>query len=147
MVRVGVVGLGMMGLTHLGVYQRHPHVQIAAICDSDPARLSGQTHALGNIEGQSQLTVRDLADSVRRCSDIQEVIGAEEIDLVDICLPTDLHLRFGSGSPAGRPASLRGEAARPHGRAGGGIRGHRGSRDRAWHLSVTACAFGRVGLG
>lgn len=95
MVRVGVVGLGMMGLTHLDVYRSLPNVKLAAICDSDSRRLSGEVHALGNIEGQSQVTVASLPDEVKRCTDIADVVGSDEIDAVDICLPTDLHKRFG----------------------------------------------------
>ncbi|TWU35183.1 Gfo/Idh/MocA family protein [Novipirellula artificiosorum] len=95
MIRVGVVGLGMMGLTHLNVYRSLPNVSIAAICDADPDRLSGKVSAAGNVEGQAQASVASLSADVRRCSDLREVIGAEDIDLVDICLPTHLHLRFG----------------------------------------------------
>jgi predicted dehydrogenase len=95
MVRVGVVGLGMMGLTHLDVYRTLSNVKIAAICDADAKRLSGEVHAAGNIEGQSQISVAHLPGDVRRCADIGDVIGAKDIDLVDICLPTDMHMRFG----------------------------------------------------
>ncbi len=42
MIKVGVVGLGMMGLTHLDVYRQRKDVRVVAICDSDPARLSGK---------------------------------------------------------------------------------------------------------
>ncbi len=96
MTRVGVVGLGMMGLTHLNVYRSLPNVTIAAICDADPDRLSGKVHALGNVEGQAQASVATLPEEVKRCTDINDVIGADDIDLVDICLPTHLHLRFGT---------------------------------------------------
>jgi predicted dehydrogenase len=85
----------MMGVTHLDAYRSLPNVQLVAICDADPQRLSGQVHAAGNIEGQSQSSVANLPSSVRRCSDVADVIGLSEIDLVDICLPTDLHHRFG----------------------------------------------------
>lgn len=94
MVRVGVVGLGMMGLTHLDVYRRHPNAKIVAICDSDPQRLSGKAKAEGNVEGQAMTGVDQLED-VARCTDIYQVIGNTDVDLVDICLPTDLHVRFG----------------------------------------------------
>lgn len=94
MVRVGVVGLGMMGLTHLDVYRTMENVKIAAICDSDPARLSGQAQAAGNLDGLAQNSIADLED-VQRSSDIYELIGSPEIDLIDICLPTDMHLKFG----------------------------------------------------
>ena len=37
MVRVGVIGLGMMGVTHLDVYAKLQGVKVAAIADADPA--------------------------------------------------------------------------------------------------------------
>ena len=58
MVKVGVIGLGMMGLTHLDAYAKNKNVKIAAICDSDPARLSGTAHAAGNIEGVENIMLR-----------------------------------------------------------------------------------------
>ncbi len=93
MIRVGVVGLGMMGLTHLDVYRRHPKAQVVAICDSDMNRLTGQAKAAGNVEGQAMSAV-DQLENVARYTDIYEVIGNPDIDLVDICLPTDLHVKF-----------------------------------------------------
>lgn len=94
MVRVGVVGLGMMGLTHLDAYRRRDDVQLVAICDADEKRLTGQVSAAGNIEGQAMSAVSELKD-VARYTDIYQLIGNDQIDLVDICLPTDLHVKFG----------------------------------------------------
>lgn len=95
MTRVAVVGLGMMGLTHVNVYRSLPNVTIAAICDADADRLSGKTAASGNVEGQAEASVATLPPEVRRSSDLNDIIGAEDVDVVDICLPTHLHLRFG----------------------------------------------------
>ncbi len=54
MITVGVIGLGMMGSTHLDVYSKRNDVRVAAIADIDPDRLSGKTKAVGNIEGQAK---------------------------------------------------------------------------------------------
>ena len=54
MIKVGVIGLGMMGQTHLDVYAKRPDVRVVAISDRDPDRLSGKTRATGNVEGQAQ---------------------------------------------------------------------------------------------
>jgi len=93
MIRVGVVGLGMMGLTHLDAYRRSDKAKVVAICDADETRLSGKVSAAGNIEGQAMSSVAEMTD-VSRHTDIFELIGNSEIDLVDVCLPTDLHVKF-----------------------------------------------------
>jgi predicted dehydrogenase len=84
----------MMGLTHLDVYRRRDDVQVVAICDSDPDRLSGKIQAAGNIEGQAMSAVSEMTN-VDRLTDIFALIQRDDVDLIDICLPTDLHVRFG----------------------------------------------------
>ena len=54
MINVGVVGLGMMGLTHLDVYASQPGAKVVAIADADPDRRSGKVKASGNVEGQAK---------------------------------------------------------------------------------------------
>ena len=34
MIRIGIVGLGKMGLSHLAIFRAHPDVEVAGICDS-----------------------------------------------------------------------------------------------------------------
>ncbi len=41
MIRIGIIGLGFMGKTHYGVYERNPEAQVVAIADSDPKRAAG----------------------------------------------------------------------------------------------------------
>ncbi|MEQ9461828.1 MAG: Gfo/Idh/MocA family oxidoreductase [Phycisphaeraceae bacterium] len=93
MIKVGVCGLGMMGNTHLDAYTALDGVEVVAVADADPDRLSGQVKAGGNIEGQAQGGF-DL-QKVKRYADAAELINDPDIDLVDICLPTPAHLRFG----------------------------------------------------
>ena len=92
MINVGVIGLGMMGQTHLDVYSKRDDVNIVAISDKDPARLSGEEKAGGNVEGQASGGV-DLS-KVRRYEEGMQLIADDDIDLVDICLPTPLHLQY-----------------------------------------------------
>lgn len=90
--RVAVLGLGMMGNTHLDVYSRRPDVEVIAMADANPDRLSGKVRAGGNIEGQA--SGDHLFPEARRYAEAAELIDAEEADIIDICLPTPLHQRY-----------------------------------------------------
>ena len=92
-IRVGVVGLGMMGLTHLDAYGKLDGVEVVALADRDEDRLSGESQAGGNIEGQAEGGF-DYA-SVKKYTDAAELIADPDIDVVDICLPTPAHVPFG----------------------------------------------------
>ncbi len=92
MVNVGVIGLGMMGLTHLDVYAKMDGVRVVAIADKDQDRLHGRTRAAGNIDGQAQGGFN--FDAVEKYEDALRLIRHKKIDVVDVCLPTHLHLDF-----------------------------------------------------
>ena len=92
MVKVGVIGIGMMGSTHLDIYSRLPQARVVAISDIDPDKLSGKARAQGNIEGQAK-GLFDLA-AVRRHDEGMKLIRNADVDLVDICLPTPLHMKY-----------------------------------------------------
>ncbi len=91
-VRIGVVGLGMMGVTHLQAWQEIEGVKVVAICDADAERLNGELRVWSNVENAD--VALNLTD-VDRSSDFFELIAREDLDAIDICLPTDLHVRFG----------------------------------------------------
>ena len=98
MTKVGVIGLGMMGNTHLDIYGSRDDVEIVAISDADPKRLSGEEKAGGNIEGQAQGGA-DLSN-VKRYADGMELIHDDDVEIIDICLPTPLHHEFGEAAMA-----------------------------------------------
>lgn len=92
-IKVGVVGLGMMGWTHLDVYAKMDGVEVAAVADRDADRLSGKVRPGGNVEGQAQGHF-DIA-KVKGYTDAAELIADPDIDVVDVCLPTPAHVPFG----------------------------------------------------
>jgi predicted dehydrogenase len=98
MTRVGVIGLGMMGSTHLDVYGGRDDATIVAISDRSPQRLAGKARASGNIEGQAVGGV-DLSN-VKRYDEGMKLIEDPDVELVDICLPTPLHRRYAEAALA-----------------------------------------------
>lgn len=94
MTRVGVIGLGMMGGTHLDVYAKRDDVEIVAISDINPNRLSGEELAIGNIEGQAAGGFDIRGASVKRYDEGKKLIRSKQVDLVDVCLPTPLHVAY-----------------------------------------------------
>ncbi len=88
--RIGLVGLGMMGATHLKAYRAIEGAEVAWLCDLDPARLAGDlSGAVGNIDtgaaGRS-----DLA-GVRTTDEYADLLADASLDAIDLCVPTFLH--------------------------------------------------------
>ena len=92
MTRVGLVGLGFMGKTHLGVYQRLSNVEVTAVCDTREENLNiTSLSAGGNIrtpEGKIDLS------KASKYSDYSKMLESGSFDYVDICLPTFLHAKY-----------------------------------------------------
>ncbi len=91
MLKIGLIGLGFMGNTHLENYLRLEKegvpVKLVALCDMDPEKLKGSSQA-GNIE-----TVSGSVDfsQFNRYTSVDEMLASEQLDAVDITLPTFLH--------------------------------------------------------
>ncbi len=98
MINVGVIGLGMMGNTHLDVYANLEGVKVVAVADRDPKRLAGEDRAGGNIEGQAQGGF-DL-QSVARYAEGDELIADPSVQVIDLCAPTPAHLALGEAALA-----------------------------------------------
>ncbi len=91
MLKVGLIGFGFMGRMHFDNYVRlmkeGAPVQLVAICDQLIEELK-EGKASGNIATEQE--VYDLSP-FRLYDDIDNMLEAEELDIVDITLPTYLH--------------------------------------------------------
>jgi predicted dehydrogenase len=88
-VRIGIVGLGFMGATHLDGFSKMEGVEVAAVCTHNPQVLSEPfRHSGGNL---NRATAAHDFSAVHKCSDWRELVADPDLDAVDICLPTDLH--------------------------------------------------------
>ena len=90
MTKIGVIGLGMMGATHLDAYRKLDRADVIAVADRNEDRRTGKTAAAGNIEGQAQGGF-DFS-TVKQYADADALIADPEVKLVDICLPTPAHV-------------------------------------------------------
>lgn len=92
--KVGLVGLGFMGRSHLDNYIRlekegYP-VKLVAICDIDEEKIFGGKEVKGNIAvgtGKYDLSKYNLYTSV------DEMLEKEELDYLDTPLPTFIHAK------------------------------------------------------
>ena len=118
--RIAVLGMGMMGRTHLDVYARRRDVRVVTVATRTgrPLRTGGG----GNIAGQAQGSF-DLS-GVRRSTDAMALAGDPEVDVVDICLPTPDHVpvalaavRAGKHVLVEKPLALDSRSARTLARA------------------------------
>ena len=89
MVRIGIIGLGFMGYTHFEGARDLAGARVAAISTRDPKKLAGDWTGIQGNFGPPGGHV-DLAD-VKCCSDYRELLADPDIDLIDVCLPTDKH--------------------------------------------------------
>ncbi len=91
MINVGVIGLGFMGVTHIKAYRRIPNARVAAICDAFKLPADGVIASVaGNVADPDPVTL-DLTQ-VQSTKDYREVLANDDIQVVDICLPTAQHV-------------------------------------------------------
>ena len=89
MVRVGVAGIGFMGVTHFKAYQNVNGGQVAAIFTRDEKKLAGDWSGVQGNFGDSG-GVQDLT-GVKQYRDLDQMLADPDLDLIDVCLPSHLH--------------------------------------------------------
>ena len=90
MLKVGIVGIGFMGMIHYLAYQRIENVKVVALCESyAKERLAGDwTKIKGNFGPQG--TQMDLT-GIATYDNIEALLADPNVDVVDICLPPAGH--------------------------------------------------------
>lgn len=75
MLRVGVLGVGEISGTHIPAWKRIEEAELCALCDIRPEQMEAYS-------GLSHYT------------DAKEMLDKENLDILDICLPTYLHAEY-----------------------------------------------------
>jgi predicted dehydrogenase len=89
MVKIGIAGLGFMGMIHYLAARQVRGARVAALCSRDRTKLAGDwTGIRGNFGPPG--THMDLGD-VKRYEQFDQLLADSDIDLIDICTPTHLH--------------------------------------------------------
>src|SRR5262245_34266152 len=89
MVRIGIVGVGFMGMIHYLAGRGLKGARVEAVCSRDPKKLAGDWRGIrGNFGPPGE--VMDLSD-VKKYDTVEKLLADPDIDLIDICNPTHLH--------------------------------------------------------
>src|SRR5262245_2358699 len=89
MVRIGIVGIGFMGMIHFLAASKLQGARVTALCSRDPRKLAGDWRGIrGNFGPPGEQM--DLA-GIRKYDRLDQLLADPEIDLVDICNPTEQH--------------------------------------------------------
>ena len=79
--RVAVIGCGFIGVKYIQTFFSIPSITLQTICDSNLALLTGL---------KEQFNVKKTE------SNWQKVVSADDIDIVCICVPTNMHYTIAS---------------------------------------------------
>lgn len=89
MVRIGIVGVGFMGMIHYLAARKAAGAQVAAVCSRDPKKLAGDWRGIrGNFGPPGEMM--DLS-GVKKYDRLDALLADPDIDLVDVCNPTEQH--------------------------------------------------------
>jgi predicted dehydrogenase len=89
MVRIGIAGIGFMGMIHYLGAARLKGAKVAAICSRDRKKLAGDWRGIRGNFGPPG-TRMDLG-KIKGYADYEDLLADPTIDLIDICTPTHLH--------------------------------------------------------
>lgn len=90
MVRIGIIGIGFMGMTHFEGARKLHGGKVTAIATRSEKKLQGDWSDIQGNFGPRGSAQTDLS-GIKPYRDHRELLADPDIDLVDICLPTDQH--------------------------------------------------------
>ncbi len=97
-ISVGVIGLGLMGRTHIEAYRSAARAgnacRLVAVADPNAERLTGRIVVEGNLQSSSAPEQLFDPGAVRTGTDASIVLDDAEVELVSICTPTDTHVEL-----------------------------------------------------
>src|SRR5262249_14214000 len=89
MIRIGIVSIGFMGMIHYLAAQKLRDAKVTALCSRDPKKLAGDWRGIqGNFGPPGQQM--DLGN-IKKYERLSDLLADPEIDLIDVCNPTNLH--------------------------------------------------------
>src|SRR5438105_2204821 len=89
MIRIGIVGVGFMGMIHYLAARRLRGAAVTALHSRDAKKLAGDWRSIqGNFGPRGEMM--DLS-GIKRYDQLDHLLADPDIDLVDVCLPTHLH--------------------------------------------------------
>ncbi len=90
MINVGIVGVGFMGWIHYLAYLKVSGIRVGAIVSRDAAKRAGDWTSIKGNFGPPGRRV-DLSD-VKVYETLEEMLSDSDVDVVDLCLPPQMHL-------------------------------------------------------
>lgn len=89
MIRVGIVGIGFMGMIHYLAYQNVKGTKVAALATRDAKKRAGDWRGIKGNFGPpgTQMDLKGVTPYERW----EDMLRDPNIDLIDICLPPQLH--------------------------------------------------------
>src|SRR5581483_7124128 len=89
MIRIGIVGLGFMGMIHYLAAKKVKSGRVVAIQTRDRKKLAGDWRGIRGNFGPPG-TMMDLG-KIKRYQQFDDLLADPNVDLIDICTPTNLH--------------------------------------------------------
>jgi len=89
MITVGIAGIGFMGWIHWRAYKASAGIRVGALCSRERRRLEGDWRGIQGNFGPPGERV-DVA-GLGKYERIEAMLADPAIDLVDVCLPPNLH--------------------------------------------------------